>query len=1263
MNERDIFIAALQKATTAERQAFVEEACRGEETLRQGVEALLAAHDRAAGFLESPPVDLPDTPVDCPGETVGTIIGPYKVLEQIGAGGFGNVYAAEQQQPVRRTVAIKVLKPGMDSRHVIARFEAERQALALMDHPNIARVLEAGETASGRPYFAMELVRGIPITAYANQCKLTVRERLELFISVCQAVQHAHQKGIIHRDIKPSNVLVTPQDGRPVIKVIDFGIAKALGPPLTDRTLHTGFAQLVGTPLYMSPEQASLDGLDVDTRSDIYSLGVLLYELLTGTTPFDKERFQEAGYDEIRRIVREEEPLKPSTRISTLGQAATTVSTQRQSDPRRLSQLFRGELDWIVMKALEKDRNRRYETASAFATDVHRYLHDEPVQACPPSAWYRFRKFAWRNRAALALAGLSLLFIVLLGAAAGWLVRDRSARRYATQERVSEALGQARMHLAEGEKEMDNPGRWQMNVALAEEAVRGAEQVLAAGEATPELTGRVAEVRAAVDAARQDCGVLLELERIQLGKAAVRKFAYHDAAAAPRYAAVFRAYGVDPAEPRAAAARVRASRLLPALLAALEDWQRLIPTQTERQHLLAVLEAAGPPADAFRQRWLAAVRRQDGAGLAQLAATPAVQGLPLLSLVNLARDLRDAKEWAAAERLLRDGQERHPGHFWLNHDLAIVLLWQPHPQVEQALRYLTAAVALRSDSPGVHLNLGNALHEKKDLAGAVRAYRAALRLDPHFALAHIGLGNARYDNKDVEGAIRAYQAALEIDPNYALAHFHLGYALDGKGNLEGAIREYRAALNIAPDDAMAHTNLGKALADKKDLEGAIREFQTAIKIDSGLIPAHFNLGHTLHAKKDVDGAIREYRAVLKLDANLAQPHTCLGNALYDKKDLDGAIREHKRALEIDPNYAVAHYNLGNALRARKDMEGAIREYLAALKIDPDLAPAHNSLGNALLAKKDVEGAIREYQAALKIDANDPLAHNNLGVALRARKDFEGAIREYQAALKLDPNYAAAHYGLANALLDKKDMDGAIREYRAALKIDPEYAEAHCNLGQALQRQGRFTDALAAFQKGHKLGNVRPGWHYPSADWVSNVERLIECDAKLPKVLTGETRPANAGECLQFARLCQQPYKQLYTAAAGFYREAFAAQPKLANAPIPGHRFNAACAAALAGCGQGNDAGTLDQPERGRLRREALAWLQADLSAWKQMLEKNGQKARSAVHRQMDHWKQDSDFAGVRGTEALARLPEPERADWQKLWTDVEQLRKTANHPD
>ena len=427
-----LFHACLSREAGAERRAYLDGACGDDADLRSRVEVLLAANDEASGFLEGPAVEGAQ-------EGTGTSIGPYKLLQELGEGGMGVVYMAEQQRPVRRKVALKVIKLGMDTKQVIARFEAERQALAMMDHANIARVLDAGATEAGRPYFVMELVRGVPINEYCDTHKLGTNERLGLFVDVCRAVQHAHQKGIIHRDLKPTNVLVTSHDGTPVPKIIDFGVAKATNQRLTERTLFTEFHQFIGTPEYMSPEQAEMSGLDVDTRSDIYALGVLLYQLLTGTTPVDPTDLRTAGFEEMTRMIREDEPQAPSTRISKLGADAAKIAHQRSSDAGSLSRHLRGDLDWIVMKALEKDRTRRYETASAVAEDVLRHLGNRPVEAGPPGAMYRARKFARRNQKAV-VAGLVLVAVVGLGLAgttAGFLRASAEAGRSAT---ISDSL-------------------------------------------------------------------------------------------------------------------------------------------------------------------------------------------------------------------------------------------------------------------------------------------------------------------------------------------------------------------------------------------------------------------------------------------------------------------------------------------------------------------------------------------------------------------------------------------------------------------------------------------------------------------------------------------------------------------------------------------------------------------------------------------------------------------------------------------------------
>ena len=413
-----MFQAAAQ-LNGAERATFLNGACLDDKALRQRLEDLLAAHDAPD---ELSPKDKPAIVAtmkleltDVPDEAVETMIGRYKILERVGEGGCGVVYVAEQEKPVRRRVALKVIKLGMDTKQVVARFEAERQALAMMDHPNIAKVLDAGTTDVGRPYFVMELVRGIRITDYCDQNNLSTKERLDLFIKICQAIQHAHQKGIIHRDIKPSNILVTLHDGVPVPKVIDFGIAKATEGRLTDATVYTQLHQFIGTPAYMSPEQAEMSGLDIDTRSDIYSLGVLLYELLAGSTPFDGQELMSQGIDAMRKTIREKEPVRPSTRFATLkGEELTTTAKRRSADKAKLMHQLQGDLDWIVMKCLEKDRTRRYDTATGLAADIKRHLNNEPVVARPASAVYKFQKAFRRNKLAYA-AGTAIVVALVLG--------------------------------------------------------------------------------------------------------------------------------------------------------------------------------------------------------------------------------------------------------------------------------------------------------------------------------------------------------------------------------------------------------------------------------------------------------------------------------------------------------------------------------------------------------------------------------------------------------------------------------------------------------------------------------------------------------------------------------------------------------------------------------------------------------------------------------------------------------------------------------
>jgi tetratricopeptide (TPR) repeat protein len=1470
---KSIFLRAVEIAG-AERGAYLDSACGANTALRREVEELLGHHSGLGSFLETPAVES-DTGGYVPGtvreavEGPGTVIGPYKLLEQLGEGGMGTVWMAQQTEPVKRLVALKLIKAGMDSRQVIARFEAERQALALMDHPNIAKVLDAGTTPTGRPYFVMELVKGVPLTHYCDEHRLTPRQRLELFIPVCQAIQHAHQKGIIHRDIKPSNVLVALYDGKAVPRVIDFGVAKAAGQSLTDKTLVTGFGNIVGTLEYMSPGQAEVNQLDIDTRSDIYSLGVLLYELLAGSPPFTRKELEKAGMLEMLRVIREQEPTKPSTRLSTT-EGLPTLAANRGTEPAKLTKLVRGELDWIVMKALEKDRNRRYESANGFAMDIQRYLADEPVLACPPSTWYRLGKFARRNRSRLAMASVvavALLFVVSISAASvGWALRDQQVRQEAVEQEASQALNQAEAGC--------RAGRW----PEAEAEVKRARTLLGKG-------GGLA-LRSRLERLEADVQLGVRLEEIHLSRADVVKDNLFDqAGAAAAYTRAFREYGLPVLEGQLdeAVGRIQTSAIREALLAALDDWAG---TQRESSphwtRLLSVAQAADD--NHGRRRCRAALLRQDLAELKRQATATEVLNQAPATLVMLSNVLA-RHDRAAAVTLLRRAQQRYPAHFWLNHQLALQLDNLVPARRDEAIGFYRAAVALRPDSPGAHFNLGLAfkrkgwldeasaaflqairckpdyaeahhtlgdiLSDKGLLEQAIASYRKAIVLKPNYADTHNNLGNALRDKGKMDEAIACYRKAIALDPRYSPAHNGLGLALYGKGKVDEAIACYRKAIDLGPKGPPAHVNLGTALKNQGKLEEAVACFKKALELDPKYSPAHNGLGLALTAQGKVEEAIACLRKAIEFDPKNAQAHANLGNALRGKGQLDEAIECQRQAIALDPKYANAHYNLGSALKdkgkvdeaiecykkaielvpkyteahdglgvvlcdVKRDYDGAIACFHQAIDLDPkyakaycnlgvalsgkgkkdeaiecyqraialdpklanarlclglalrdkgkveeaiecfkkaiDLDPkgfaAHLNLGTALGKQGKLEEAIACFRKALEIDPKYAHAHSDLGVALRNqgkvdeavacfkkaidldpkyalaycnlgtalrdkgqvdegiacykkaialdpklalahfelggalrgkgqlneaiacyreairyRKDFaeahytlanalqarglgDDAIAAYRQAIRLKRGFAPGHYNLGNALFAKGRLNDAITEYREAIRIDKDYAEAHCNLGHALRRQGEFRKALEQLRRGHEIGSRRPRWPFPSAQWVRQCEREVDLDGRLPGFLAGKTPPANPDEGIALAELCT--LKRLNRATVRFYEKAFAAQPRLADA----HRYNAACAAALAGCGKGKDTDKLDGKERARLRRQALDWLRADLAAYRQRLDKGPGNARSLVVKTMQHWQLDADFGGVRGPEALAKLPDSERQPWQDLWDGV-----------
>jgi serine/threonine protein kinase/tetratricopeptide (TPR) repeat protein len=1336
ISEQSIFLSALEKSSPDERASYLDEACAGNRQLLSDVQALLQAHDGLPGLK---PASHPAGQVATLGaeqitEGPGTIIGPYKLLEQIGEGGFGLVFMAEQRQPLRRKVALKVIKPGMDTRQVVARFEAERQALALMDHPNIAGVFDGGETSTGRPYFVMELVRGQPITDYCDENNLPPRERLDLFIHVCQAVQHAHQKGIIHRDLKPSNILITLHDGTPVVKVIDFGIAKATGHQLTEKTLFTNFAQLIGTPIYMSPEQAGLSGLDVDTRSDIYSLGVLLYELLTGKTPFDRDRLREVDYDEMRRIIREEEPPKPSTRVSTMGKAGTTMAARRKSDPKRLSQLFRGELDWIVMKALDKDRSRRYETASALAADVQRYLNDEPVQACPPSPMYRFRKFARRNKGKLVVAACIALAIAGLAGAAGWIMQERAGREAKTAYEVNLVLNEV--------ERLQKDKQWAEALAL----VNKADGLLANNQASDDLHERLRQARTAseqrLQQAKADREMKAELLEIQLRQAEVVDEHFNNLGADDDFGAAFRQYGIDveKMDVAEAAARIREREITQELVAAVDQWAEVRranrPKENGWKHLLAVAKAAD--GDTFRNQVREGLERRDLKGLAKMAASGNADSLPSSTIRILARALSTERTIKEAIRLLQRAQLENPGDFWINHELAMALTKMQPPQDQKAIRYFIAALAVRK-SPGVYNNLSNSLGRSGAVDERIVALRQAIRLKPDFAMAHSNLGLALKKNGQEDEAKAAFAEGIRLKkeltlkkPNDARAFLDLAMTLKRQGQREEAIAAIKEAIRVKPTSAAAHNLLGIELKDKGFVGQAIAAYREAIKHDPKHAPAYYNLGVLLRADKDqLDEAITCLKTAVDLVPDRVASHNALGAALAEKgpKYLDAAIASYRTAVDLDPDSYTTYEILGNALRQKggKYIDEAIGNLRKAIALNSGRPAAHNSLGLALRQKGLVDEAIIEYKEALRLNPksvafgnlmnvataftkqgrddeaiaiwqegkrlrpSDVKVRRSLAIALEQSGRVDEAIADYKEAISRKSDDAVLYVDLAIALTMKGSFDEAIVACNTALGLKADDEITHAVLGRALARSGRpdkaiialdkaislkgdnantyidlaqaleakdrFQEALTAMRRAQELTDKGKKQDSVLAALVKESELLVELERKLPAILKGDMEPSDPAALIALARHFQHN-NHLNVAAYRFFMKAFEAQPELVLDQERWHRYNAACAAALAGCGKGSDAAALDGIERASLRQKALVLLRADLKQWQDRLDKEPANVRLQVVRKMNHWKQDVDFDGMRGA-GLAQLPADEQPQWQQIWDEVEALRLRA----
>ncbi len=1249
-----IFSAALERDLTGERAAYLDEACAGAPDLRDRVEALLRAHGQPGRFLEPEEaaggvtagrllafeVDA-TLSYDTPSEGLGARIGPYRLLQVIGEGGMGTVYMAEQTAPLKRVVALKIIKPGMDTGQVVARFEAERQALAMMDHPSIAKVFDAGTTEAGRPFFVMELVKGVPITEYCDTIHLTPKERLELFIPVCAAVQHAHQKGIIHRDLKPSNVLVAMLDGKPVPKVIDFGIAKATAQRLTERSLFTQHGAIVGTLEYMSPEQAEMSAMDVDTRTDVYALGVMLYELLTGTTPLERARLRESGYAEILKRIKEEEPPKPSLRLSESREALPSVAARRRTEPARLTKLVRGDLDWIVMKSIEKDRVRRYETTNGLARDIQRYLDGDAVEACPPSASYKLSKFARKHRAALVTTGafafLLVTATVISVGLALWADRERvRATRAEAEAKVQEGRAQDRERMA-----IDAVKRFRDAVANEAElrnapALDGLRKRL--------LKEPLSFFRTLRDRLQADRDSRPEsLERMaqagfELGGMSGEIGDKEDALAAYREALAIRQRLVD-ADPTVTAYRAELPRCYNRIAHSLHETGKPAEAVGAYETALSILEklAEADPSVTGYQSQLAANH-------SNLAVVLGMTGERVEALKA------DKTALAIRTKLAAD----NPGFAQFQHELAsshnnigVTLAKDGDPIL--ALRSYKAALLIfeklvesnpsstryRSDLARAHGNIGAIQSGLRQFDEARASIESSIKIrqelvagSPAATQFNDELADSLFEicklltatRKPIE-ALRASEAARAIfrklaDANPAVIGFRFGLA--GCDNATGN------ALRIAGKTDEAMKSYESALAIYQELAATNPSITS---IAAALAGTYFNIGRMLSDTNHPTESLKAYRSALAIQKGLASTNPTV--------------------VEFRAEVASIEGNIGQLLCNTGQMEDALELFQSALSIQQKLAIDHphvldhrrfsantyDGISTVMAAKGKLAEAQEAQEAALAIRRDLALEHPQSP--------------EILSELANSLNNLAANYSDLKQLRESREsLRQAIASQRKAMELDPasplfrQFLIDELNDLMTLSRA--LGDAEGAAEANRELRMVRDS--SPAA---------VALDARLAAIIKGDQRPKDEADRL---RLAQRAYdKALYATAARLWGEALAAVPKIGDDRQAQHRYNAACSAALAAIARSKEEAATDGAASAKFRRQALDWLKAELSAWERVVMAGGPDAREAVARTLAHWKADADLASIRDARELAKLPIGERAALGQHWSDVDRL--------
>jgi serine/threonine-protein kinase len=1231
-----------------------------------------------------------------------------EIGEEIAHGGMGAVYRA-RDTVLGRELAVKVLLDRhADRPDVWRRFAEEARVAGQLQHPGVPPVYEVGLLPDGRPFIAMKLIQGRTLAALlAERASLghDLPRFLGIFEQVCQTVAYAHSRGVIHRDLKPLNVMVGAFGE---VQVMDWGLAKALasrghqppeesagqtsppadapGSPGADALgspgTVTGAGSILGTPAYMAPEQARGEIGCLDERADVFGLGAILCNILTGQSPFH-------GPDPLERAAR--------------GDLADTLARLDLcgADP---------ELVELARSCLAVEVSQRPRDASAVAEAVSQYLASvqqrlREAERERAAAQVRARAERTRRRLTAALAA-AVLGLAAVGGVGAWWYQQQRGERAARLERTRGEVKQARDWLRQGRY-------LEAEAVLAQAAQR-------LGPDAPN------DLRLQVEQARADRKLAVGLEDIRLDSSVIIKGKFRGNTAAADYANAFAGAGLrlETQEPVAVAKRIRASDIRDALVAALDDWILVVRDDGLRERLLRTARLADP--DPWRDRWRDPKWWNDRSALQRLPDEGPLNPRQQRALKDFRRALQRLADEAPLERLsphalasfgellwdsygdarplLRKALQRHPSDFWLNFRLGSDLV-ERRKDTGQAVGYLQAALALRPRAAGVHVNLAIALDYQGRREEAEAGFRKAIALDPRLTNTYGNLaGLLMAQNRGAEAlalvrrlvstapdnprahrilaevlteqgktaqAVTHLEKAVRLDPRSGAAHSGLGELYKRQGRLDEALAHHRKAVRLAPGSAVSHYNLGVTLLARKDLarkdlDQAIAAFREALRRDPKLIGAHANAGIAFYEQGKPARAELFFREELKLVPDRPTNYFNLGNALAMQGKNQEAAAAYEKALQLSPNADKAgptretdRITLGLSLHKLGRHDEALAAFEEAVRLEPGSDVAHFYHGVALTRKGRLQEAAEALRKAVRLDPRDTTSLINLGEVLSRLGQLDEADKVVWQVIRLNPKNAMAHYNLGCIRAKKEQHEGAIVAYRNALELRPDYPEATCNLGLAYMHLGKFTTALAWLKRGHELGEKTPGWKNPSGQWVRECERRLRLDDKLAAVLRGEVKPQDAAERLALASLCQQPFQQRYAAAARLAAEAFAAEPRWAESLRDGYRYDAACAAARAGCGQGKDAGKLDERERSRLRQQARDWLRAELALWARASRDGDPAASRAARAALTRWRQGSDLAGVRTEQALRTFEAAERQEWEQFWADVDGLLKTV----